>query len=198
MNCENTPEIQELETQILQLKQQLTETRLRQPRQEVDADYTFGGPNGKNVRLSELFGDKSDLLAIHNMGKDCSYCTLWADGFNGLFPHLQDRATFIVVSPNDPRTQAEFAGSRGWKFPMVSSAGTSFAGDMGFASAEYGTLPGVTAFHRDEDGRIYRIASSPLGPGDDFCAVWPLFDLLQDGANGWEPEYEYAPVPHGA
>lgn len=198
MNCETAPEVQELETQLLQLKQQLTAARRRQPRQEVKSDYAFGGPNGTNVRLSELFGGKSDLLVIHNMGKGCSYCTLWADGFNGLFPHLNDRAAFIVVSPNDPHTQAEFAASRGWKFPMVSCANTTFVSDMGVASAEYGTYPGITAFHRDEDGRIYRIASSPLGPGDDFCAVWPLFDLLQDGANGWEPKYEYAPIANSA
>ena len=30
------------------------------------------------------------LLMIHNMGEACRYCTLWADGFNGFLPHLED------------------------------------------------------------------------------------------------------------
>ncbi len=198
MNYENAAEVQQLEIQIYRLKKQLSEARRGQPRQEVVSDYTFGGLNGKQVRLADLFGDKPDLLVIHNMGKGCPYCTLWADGFNSLLPHLQDRAAFVLVSPNDPQTQAEFAAARGWNFPMVSGEGMSFTGDMGFASAEYGTMPGVTAFRREEDGRIYRTASTFFGPGDDFCAVWPLFDLLQGGANGWEPEYEYAPIPNSA
>jgi hypothetical protein len=41
-------------------------------------------------------------------------------------------------------------------------------------------------------GTITRVARSrQLGPGDPFCPVWPLLDLLKDGPNGWEPKYHY-------
>ena len=39
------------------------------------------------------------------MGRGCSYCTLWADGFNGLRHHFEDRAAFVVVSPDTPEQQ---------------------------------------------------------------------------------------------
>ena len=50
---------------------------------EVVQDYVLDGWDGP-VRLSELFGDKRDLILIHNMGKGCPSCTMWADGFNGV------------------------------------------------------------------------------------------------------------------
>ena len=50
--------------------------------------------------LLDLFGDRDTLLAIHNMGQGCRYCTLWADGFNGLLPHLESAH---VCSPSVER-----------------------------------------------------------------------------------------------
>jgi predicted dithiol-disulfide oxidoreductase (DUF899 family) len=63
------------------------------------ADYVLAGWDGP-VRLSELFGDKRDLILIHNMGTGCTSCTMWADGFNGVYQHLAARAAFVVASPN--------------------------------------------------------------------------------------------------
>src|SRR5688500_19325814 len=77
-------------------------------------DYELIGSDDAPVRLSELFGEKDDLIDVHNMGKHCAYCTAWADGFNGVVQHLEDRAAFVVVSPDSPATQNEFAASRGW------------------------------------------------------------------------------------
>jgi len=73
---------------------------------------------------------------------------------------------------------------------MVCSLGDTFTQDMGF-HGEDGYWPGVSAFRRDEDGRMHRVAKSFFGPGDDFCAVWPLFDLLEGGVGDWEPKYRY-------
>src|SRR5215831_7435066 len=84
------------------------------------------------VRLSDLFGDKEHLFVIHNMGKSCPACTMWADGFNGVLPHLADRGAFVVSTPDTPDVQKAFASGRGWRFPIVSHHGTSFADDMGY------------------------------------------------------------------
>jgi predicted dithiol-disulfide oxidoreductase (DUF899 family) len=151
-------------------------------------DYRFTTPQGE-VALSDLFGDKPDLFIIHNMGKSCPACTMWADGFNGVLAHLENRAAFVVTSPDDPATQAEFAQSRGWKFRMVSHEGTDFAADMGYRT-EKGFRPGVSAF-RKEGGRILRVSDTGLGPGDDFCAAWHFFDMLPEGAAGWRPRFAY-------
>ena len=98
---------------------------------ELVADYTLQGWNGP-VRLSDLFGEKRDLFVIHNMGTSCRYCTLWADGFNGVYEHLADRAAFVLATPNTPQVQQQFARSRGWRFPMVSHQDSSFAKDLGY------------------------------------------------------------------
>lgn len=151
-------------------------------------DYRFTTPQGE-VSLSALFGGKPDLFIIHNMGKSCPACTMWADGFNGVLAHLENRAAFVVTSPDDPATQTEFAQSRGWKFRMVSHAGTSFAADIGYRS-EKGFQPGVSVF-RKEGERIVRVSDAGLGPGDDFCAAWHFFDLLPEGPAGWRPKFAY-------
>ena len=156
---------------------------------EPVTDYAFAGPDGP-VKLSALFGDKTDLFVIHNMGTGCSYCTMWADGFNGVYDHLASRAAFVLTSPDSPEVQARFAAERGWRFPMVSHQGSRFAEDMGYKRKE-GWYPGVSVFQRKGD-RIVRVSDAELGPGDDFCTVWHLLDLLPEGPAGWAPKFRYA------
>ena len=156
---------------------------------EAVPDYTLAGPDGP-VTLSQLFGAKPDLIVIHNMGKACVYCTLWADGYNGIYPHLASRAAFVVASPDAPDAQRAFAASRGWRFPMVSHAGTSFAADMGYRAEDGGWKPGVSVFRRDGT-RVLRVADASEHPGDDFCALWHLFDMLAGGRGDWKAKYAY-------
>jgi predicted dithiol-disulfide oxidoreductase (DUF899 family) len=155
---------------------------------EEVADYVLAGPAGP-VRLSALFAGKDTLFVIHNMGRTCPNCTMWADGFNGVLPHLEDRAGFVIASPDDPQTQAAFAASRGWRFRMVSHQGTDFAAQMGYRG-DGGWLPGVSVFRQD-GGRILRVSDQRLGPGDDLCSVWHFFDMLPEGANGWRAKFAY-------
>lgn len=184
-------ELEEIEREIFRLKAKRRELRRQEPRRTVE-DYVLLGPEGVPTPLSALFGEQSDLLVIHNMGKECVYCTLWADGLNGLLPHLESRTAVVLVSPNDPQTQADFAASRGWKIRMVSSQGSRFSRDMGFTSEAGNLHPGASAFHKDASGKIERTGSTWFGPGDDYCPPWPLFEMLADGINNWEPDYTYA------
>jgi predicted dithiol-disulfide oxidoreductase (DUF899 family) len=157
-------------------------------------DYEFATA-AKPVLLSELFGGKDDLFVIHNMGSKCPHCTLWADGFNGIYHHLANRAGFVVSSPDPPALQSQFAASRGWRFPMVSHQGTSFAADMGYRAESGGWLPGISVFKRDTAtprGRIVRVSNAGFSPGDDFCTLWHIFDLLPEGAGAWKAKFAYA------
>jgi predicted dithiol-disulfide oxidoreductase (DUF899 family) len=167
--------------------------KMRHLQQSVEpeevSDYEFAVAGGK-ARLSSLFGDKDTLFVVHNMGASCPYCTLWADGFSGVFEHLRDRAAFVVSSPDAPARQQEFAASRNWKFPMVSHQGTSFAADMGYGDAG-GFRPGVSVFKR-QGAKLVRVADTAFSPSDDFCSVWHFFDLIPEGAAGWKPKYKYA------
>jgi predicted dithiol-disulfide oxidoreductase (DUF899 family) len=153
-------------------------------------DYLLQGPQGP-VRLSELFGERDELIVSFNMGKHCAYCTLWADSANGVLRHLQQMAPFVVVSPDPPEVQAAFAAERGWHFPMVSHTGSTFARDMGFAapSEDGGTSlwPGVSTFRR-VDGRIERVGMAFYGPGDPYCSVYHFFALLSSEGEGFVPQ----------
>lgn len=183
-------ELTEAYQDLIRSRERYAAVRARLPQPTV-REYQLTGPAGASVTLASLFGDKDDLILIHNMGTECSYCTLWADGFNGVLPHLENRAAFIVVSPDDPATQAQFAESRGWQFRMVSSQGTSFRADMGFQTDDE-VMPGVSVFRRQPDGTITHVAKDFFGPGDEYCGLWHLFDLLPGGAGAWEPQFTYS------
>jgi len=180
---------------LTQYRGEIAELRkkMRALQQEIEpeevAPYEFAVPGGK-VSLAELFGDKDSLFVIHNMGAGCPYCTLWADGFNGVLAHLENRAAFVVSSPDAPETQEKFKASRGWSFRMVSHRDTSFAADMGYRG-EHGFLPGVSVFKR-QDGKVLRVSDAGLGPGDDFCTLWHFFDLLPEGSGDWRPRFSYS------
>lgn len=179
--------IRKLEARLVRQHQKLGELKRRRPPEPV-ANYTLAGPTGP-VKLSALFGSHKDLIVVHNMGRRCPYCTMWADGYNGLRPHLENRAAFAVVSPDSLKVQQAFAQSRGWKFRMLSGKDSAFAADMGFMDGRQ-SLPGVSAFRR-KGNKIYRIASAPFGPHDPFCATWHFFDLLADGVGDWSPKFQY-------
>src|ERR1700719_3317433 len=109
--------------QIAAIREKMRETQAVAEPQEV-SDYEFQTPEGA-IRLSQLFGDHEVLIVIHNMGSSCPACTMWADGYNGIHHHVATRAAFVVSSPEPPEAQRKFAASRGWKFPMISHAGST-------------------------------------------------------------------------
>ncbi|MFB3104798.1 MAG: DUF899 family protein, partial [Pseudomonadales bacterium] len=120
-----TTEIIELEQQIFELTTKLHELR-KSNSGEVVANYVFDTQAGE-TNLLELFGDHDRLLAIHNMGQACRYCTLWADGLNGFLPHLESTMAVVLVSKDSPETQRTFANSRGWRFRLASHGGGDYA-----------------------------------------------------------------------
>lgn len=172
---------------VVKAKAELVEA-IRTQGPEPVGDWELRDADGHPVRLSELFGSHEDLLLVHNMGRGCSYCTLWADGFRGIAGHLEKRCAFVLCSHDEPAVLKAFSAERGWNFRCVSGAGTDFARSMGYADGQGRPHPGVSSFHREASGSIMRVAHTPFGPGDDFCAVWPQFDLLKDGASGFQPE----------
>jgi predicted dithiol-disulfide oxidoreductase (DUF899 family) len=196
MKTETDRQVDELEYQLQDLKRKVAELRRQRPREEVK-DYRLLDSEGQGASLSSLFGEQNTLILIHNMGRDCSFCTMWADGFTGLLPHLNSRAAFVLTSPDRPEAQKEFVQSREWNFPVYSTAGTSFTADMGFDDEKEGLMPGISVFTKETNGKIYRVSRAEIGPGDNFCAVWHFFDLLPEGIDGWEPQHSYELVQIG-
>lgn len=175
-------ELEEVNKQIVELQKKQTELKQRWGAGEVQ-DYELQSLDGP-VKLSAAFGDRELMVLVHNMGKQCPYCTLWADGFRSLHKYIEDgvpggetKAAFVVVSPDDPQTQKDYADSRDWKFRMLSAKDTSLFKDLGYADDKNNPWPGVSILKREGD-KLTRVARDFFGPGDDYNAVFSFFRLM--------------------
>ena len=179
--------IAELEAQIAELTAKLNEARRVASGREVP-DYAFRTLDGE-VRLSELFAGYDRLLAIHNMGQGCRYCTLWADGINGFLPHLESAMAVVLVSKDDPETQRRFANARGWRFRLASHAGGDYIRDESVMPGD-DNMPGAVVYEK-KDGNLLRKNAVVFGPGDLFCSAWNLLALAGHGVDDWTPQFTY-------
>lgn len=179
-------QIHRLEGEILEKKGHLSELRRQLPLKKV-RDYELKTSEGQTILLSEIFGSHRDLVMVQNMGSFCPYCTLWADGFQGSLKAISERATFCLLSPEEPIKLKAFAESRGWEFPVYSCYGSMLKKDLGFETADGQQIPGVVTFHKDLAGDLFLAHSAPFGPFDDFSSVWHFFDLLKEGVGNWQP-----------
>ena len=185
------PEILELEQEMGELSRKLAELRKLSAPVEVP-DYAFQTLTGP-VTLSALFAGKEILFAIHNMGQGCRYCTLWADGLNGFLPHLEDRFAVVLLSKDAPEVQQRFAHSRGWRFRMASHGGSPYMKGQS-VSQDGSDMPGMVCYQR-VGSKILRKNVAVFGPGDEFCAAWPILSLAGLGEDEWTPQYSYWKKP---
>ena len=184
--------LEEKFNQIAALRKEIVEIAKSEGLREVE-NYIFKDKHGEDASLSDLFESHDELIVIHNMGKSCPYCTLWADGLSSATPHFQNQCGFALVSPNDYKTMSEFATPRDWKFPYYSAADTSFISDMGFVKEHNGKMgywPGFTTFLKKE-GKIYRVACDYFGPGDFYAPIWHFKDMLFHSDREWQPKFSY-------
>lgn len=180
-------EIERIEREIMALHQRLAELRKLEQGSEVP-NYTFDTFEGR-VTLRDLFGDQDRLLMIHNMGQGCRYCTLWADGINGLLVHLESCMAVVLASKDSPVVQRRFAASRGWRFRMVSHGGGDYIREQTVLDGQT-NMPGAVVYERQGEG-ILRRNACVFGPGDSYCAMWPLLGLAGFTEADWTPQYGY-------
>ncbi len=182
-----TTEIVELEGQIYELTLKLHELQ-KSNSGEVVENYVFDTQAGQ-TNLLELFGEHERLLAIHNMGQACRYCTLWADGLNGFLPHLESTMAVVLVSKDSPDLQRTFANSRGWRFRLASHGGGDYAREQTVQEGAI-NMPGAVVYERKGDD-IVRKNAVIFGPGDLYCSMWNLLALAGLSEDGWTPQYSY-------
>ena len=157
------------------------------------------------VRLSELFEDPDKtLVLVHFMfggrqSRPCPMCTLWADGYDGIVPHLRQRVNFAVLVAGDVGAFAEYARRRGWRhLRLVSAADSDLKRSLGFEAEDGGQHPGVSVFRRLDDGRLVHFESicAMLPDGgfrgmDLLSPLWNFLDLTPEGRGDWMPRVEY-------
>ena len=177
--------IEAIERQIGELTNELFALRKASEGESI-RNYEFETGAGRTTLL-DLFAHKDRLLVIHNMGQGCRYCTLWTDGFNGLLPHLESALSVVLVSKDPPDVQRIFANSRGWRFRLASHGGGDYIREQGvYGEAE--NYPGAVVYERQDDTILRKNACS-FGPGDLYCALWPLLGLA--GLDEFTPQFNY-------
>ncbi len=179
-------EIQQLEHDIMKKIEALNALRAKSEPTEVQ-NYEFETLSGK-TNLLELFGQHDKLLVIHNMGQGCRYCTLWADGFNGILHHLESAMAVVLASKDTPDAQRKFANSRGWRYRLVSHGGGTYLKEQGVMGG--GNYPGAVVYER-KDGKVYRKNACVFGPGDIYCSMWSFLGVAGIDANDWTPQFNY-------
>jgi predicted dithiol-disulfide oxidoreductase (DUF899 family) len=176
-------------------------------------DYTFReGPRDlarddpsafTDVRLTDLFSDHDTLIVDHLMfgpgghqaffdlddDEPCPMCSLWADGYNAIAPHIEQRAAFVLVARAEIGRLRRWARRRGWdRIRLLSAHQNTFIRDLNMETEDGSQLPGVSIFTRTPDGTIYHRYSigadltEGQGRGIDLLSpVWNLLDLTPAG-----------------
>jgi predicted dithiol-disulfide oxidoreductase (DUF899 family) len=202
-------ELREAEIALAEQRERVAELRRRLPLDTAIEDGAFleEAPDGglRELRLSDLF-DEPDrtLVLVHFMfGKKqeepCPMCTLWADGYDGIVPHLRQRVSFAVVVAGDPRELARYGRERGWRhLRIVSSGDGPFKRALGMEADDGGQMPGVSVFRRAGDGSIrhFYTGGALFAPGrfrgmDLLTPFWSFLDLTPEGRGDFVPRRRY-------
>ena len=194
------------------LRDQLSQQRRDLPWVQVNKEYVFDGPNGKQT-LSELFDGRSQLIIYHLMydpiwDTACPSCSFWADNFNDIIVHLNQRdVTMIAISKAPYGKIDKYKKRMGWDFKWVSSFDTDFNRDyyVSFTSEELekkegfynftiqnpsvSELPGVSVFYKDSSGKIFHTYSAYARGIDILNNTYNYLDLVPKGRD--EDVYDF-------
>ena len=184
---------------------------------EGPADLARNDPaEFRDVRLSELFDDGRDTLIVDHLmfGPNdevpCVMCSMWADGYNAVAPHVRRQASFVVVAKTELGALRDWARRRGWdQIRLLSSHDNTFNRDLRMEQEDGSQMAGLSVFNRDADGTVYHrytvdaefdgdSRDSDLYVGENrgidlYTPVWHLLDLLPQGRGEWYPDHSYMP-----
>jgi predicted dithiol-disulfide oxidoreductase (DUF899 family) len=191
------------EKEFTQVRDELSRARRELPWERVEKEYVFEGENGQET-LADLFGKRSQLIVYHFMyGPDweigCRSCSFWADNFNGIVPHLNQRDVSLVAVSRAPLKKLQAQALRfGWTFKWVSSFGSDFNFDyhvsfspetLARREAVYNyamqkisstELPGFSAFFR-ENGQVFHTYSTYARGLDMLNTAYQCLDIAPKG-----------------
>src|SRR5215470_4255940 len=208
------------EKEFTRLRDQLSQERRDLPWERVEKSYVFDGPDGKQS-LADLFEGRSQLIVYHFMfGPDweagCKSCSFWADNFNDIIVHLNQRdVTMIAVSRAPLQRIESFRKRMGWRFKWVSSLGSDFNHDYqvsitpeeqargeiyynyAWQPSTMSERPGISVFYKNADRSLVHTYSCYERGIDMMNAAYHYLDLVprgRDEAN--ERPYPQAWVRH--
>lgn len=208
-------ELLEAEIGLKEQRERVAELRRKLPIDTpLPAEYVFEeGPRDlsegdapiRERTLSSLFENPAQPLILMQFmfggaqTSQCPMCTMWADGYDGAVPHLEQNVNFGVVVAGDLLEMRQHGRNRGWRnVRILSSQGTSFKRDFGFENEEGGQTSGVSVFTLADDGtpRHFYSGSALMSPehfrGMDLLSpVWNFLDLIPVGRGDFFPRLAY-------
>jgi predicted dithiol-disulfide oxidoreductase (DUF899 family) len=192
------------EKQYTHLRDELAQLRQQLPWAKVEKPYSFETPCGTHP-LSDLFGDKSQLLVYHFMfGPDwqegCPSCSMVADHLNAIAPHLAQRDISLMLVSRAPLEKLQaFKTRMSWNnLFWASSAKADFNQDFSvsfndaqmkpgakpynFNTSDFPKpeAPGVSAFIRQGDD-VYHTYSGYGRGVEELLGVYALLDMAPKG-----------------
>jgi predicted dithiol-disulfide oxidoreductase (DUF899 family) len=192
------------EKEFLRMRDQLSSERRALPWERVEKRYVFEGPAGEET-LADLFAGRSQLIVYHFMfapdwDAGCKSCSFWADNFNGIIAHLNQRDVSLAAISRAPLQKLRsFAERMGWTFHWVSCARCDFnydyqvsfkAEDLAHGTSVYNyaphegkmtDLPGFSVFLMDEAGGIFHTYSTYARGLDPMNVAYQLLDIAPKG-----------------
>ena len=192
--------------EFLHLRDQLSIERRELPWERVEKRYVFEGPAGEET-LADLFAGRGQLIVYHFMyapewDAGCRGCSFWADSYNGIIPHLNQRDVSLAAISRAPLAKLQaFAARMGWDFRWVSAANSDFNFDyqvsfkpedvaQGTAVYNYARYeesmpdkPGFSVFLKDEAGGIFHTYSTFARGLDPMNVAFQLLDLVPKGCD---------------
>jgi predicted dithiol-disulfide oxidoreductase (DUF899 family) len=192
------------EKEFTRLREELSRQRRELPWVNIDKEYVFDAPNGKET-LADLFGGRSQLVVYHFMfspdwDQGCKHCSFWADHFDAMSAHLNNRDVAFVVISRAPLAKIEpFQQRMGWRFKWVSSLHTDFNYDYqasftpeaikgGELYYNYAKAPmkmtdreGVSVFYKDAGGAVFHTYSCYARGIDILNGTYHFLDLVPKG-----------------
>ena len=161
----------EAEKELTHRSDDLVRRRQELPWVRIDKEYRFEIDEG-SVSLADLFHGRSQLFVYHFMfGPDytagCPSCSSIADGFNGVFVHLDNHdVAFAAVSRAPLAKLQAYKRRMGWTFPWASSFESDFNADFNvWFSEQQQREGGVEYNYRREKAWTLRPGATGTGEG---------------------------------
>ena len=192
------------EKEFTRLRDELNAQRRALPWEEVTKPYLFEGADGKHT-LADLFEGRSQLIVYHFMfGPDwdagCAHCSFWADNFNEIVVHLNQRDVTMLAVSRAPLEKIEAYKKRmGWTFKWLSSGSTDFNFDFqasfrpediqaGKVFYNFAMQPphssereGASVFYKDSSGKIFHTYSTYARGIDLMNTAYNYLDIVPKG-----------------
>ena len=183
------------EKELTRARDALAAERRRMPRQRVEREYRFEGPDGP-VSLADLFDGRRQLIVyrfffepgVKNWPeRGCPGCSFVADQVAHL-AHLNARDTTLVFASRAPQAEiARLKDRMGWDIPWYTITDEF---DADFDVAEW---HGTNAFLRDGD-EIFRTYFVDQRGDEQMGGTWNYLDITALGRQEiWEDSPEGYP-----